>query len=52
MKFVRGDTHMTSTLTEGGGKNKMLSDGGGWGVCECSERPIFIFLLKNIGFAA
>ena len=29
----------------------MLSDAGDWGVSECSGRPIFIFLLKKIGFA-
>ena len=46
---------MTSTLRGEGGKTKMrcywtLAGGGGWGVNECSGRPIFIFLLKKIGF--
>ena len=45
---------MTSTLRGvgggGQGKNEMLSDVVGWGVRECSGRPVFIFfLLKNIG---
>ena len=31
-------------------KNEMLSDVEGWGVSEYSGRPIFIFLLKKIGF--
>ena len=37
---------MTSTWWGGGGggdKNEILSDLGGWGVSECSGRPIFIF---------
>ena len=25
----------------------MLSDAGGWGVRECSGRPIFIFFIKE-----
>ena len=48
--MVKGDTHMTSTLREGGGvKNEMLSDVGGWGggVSECSGSPIFIFFVKE-----
>ena len=34
---------------EGGrlGKNEMLPDVGGWGVSECSGRPIFIFFIKE-----
>ena len=28
----------------------MLLDVGGWGFSECSGRPIFVFLLKKIGF--
>ena len=45
---LRGDTHMTYTLKEGGrGKNEMLSDVGGWEVSECSGRPVFIFLIKE-----
>ena len=31
-------------------KNELLSDVVGWGVSECSGRPIFIFLLNKIGF--
>ena len=39
---------MTSTLRGGGdGKNEMLSDVGGWGVSECSGRPVFIFFIKE-----
>ena len=42
---------MTSTLRggvgDGGGKNDMLSDVGGWGVSKCSGRPIFIFFIKE-----
>ena len=58
-KQFTGDTHMTSTLRRGGGGRR----GGevlrqkwdvigrrGWRVSECSGRPIFIFLLKKIGF--
>ena len=44
---------MTSTLIGGGrqGKNEMLLDVGGLrGLRECSRRPVFIFLLKRIGF--
>ena len=51
------DTHMTSTLRRGvgggggqEGKNEMLLDAGVWEVSECSECPIFIFLLKEIDF--
>ena len=29
------------------GKNKMLSDVGGWGVREYSGRPVFIFFIKE-----
>ena len=36
---------------EGGRKNEMLSDVGGGG-SERSGRPIFIFLLKKIGFVS
>ena len=28
----------------------MLLDVGGWGVSECSGRPMFFFFLKEIGF--
>ena len=36
----------------GGGKQKRgVIGGGGGGVSECSASPIFIFLLKKIGFS-
>ena len=45
---------MTSTLRGGGGrgggwqgKNEMLSDVEGWGISECSGRPIFNFFIKE-----
>ena len=51
---------MTSTLKgvrgRGEGEEGEMSGGGviglwgGWGVRECSGLPIFIFLLKKIGF--
>ena len=50
--IFRGDTHMTSTL-RGWWRVREKGDvigGRGWGVNECSGRPIF-FLLKKIGFA-
>ena len=49
---IRGDRHMTPTLSEGGrggsgGKNERLLDvgggGGQGGVSKCSGHPIFIF---------
>ena len=48
----RGDTHMTSTFRGWGGglgKTEMLPDvsGWGWGINQCSERPIFIFFIKE-----
>ena len=51
--YIRVDTHMMFILRGVGdyGKNEMLPDVGGWGVNECSGRPIFIFLLKKIEFA-
>ena len=49
MKIKRGDTHMTSTLTEWG---LGWGEGGGIGVSEYSGSAIFIFFLfKKIGFA-
>ena len=49
MKIKRGDTHMTSTLTEW---DLGWGEGGGIGVSEYSGSAIFIFfLLKKIGFA-
>ena len=48
---IGSDTHMTSTLGVRGrrvqGKNEILLDVGGWGVRECSRRPIFIFFIKE-----
>ena len=32
------------------GQTEMLSDVGEWGVNECSRRPVFIFIIKKIGF--
>ena len=52
-----GVIHIWRPLWGGGGrvgvdKNEMLSDVSGWGVRECSGRPILFFLLlKKIGFA-
>ena len=39
------DVHFEETWGEGRDKNEML-----WGVRKCSGRPVFIFLLKKIGF--
>ena len=39
------DVHFEGTCGEGGDKNEML-----WGVDKCSGCPVFIFLLKKIGF--
>ena len=51
---IRGDTHMTSALREGGGEGGLglrqklvLSDVGEWGVTECSGRPIFFFIKES-----
>ena len=54
VSVVKGDTHMTSTLREGGVKNEMLSDVGGWGgeLASVLEVQYLFFLLKKIGFCA
>ena len=55
MFLIRDGTHMKSTLREWGyviGRcEEMLSDVMEWGVSEYFGSPIFIFLLKKIGFA-
>ena len=59
--MLRCDTHMTPTLKEGVcvcvwgggcrlGKNGMLSDVERWRFSECSGGPIFLLLLKKVGF--
>ena len=36
----------------GQGKNEMLSDVVGWGVRECSGRPVFFFFIKEYWISA
>ena len=50
--YIRGDTHMTSTLrgmAMGVGERQKWDVIGrrGWGFSECSGRPIFIFFIKE-----
>ena len=50
LSYIRGDTNMMSTLKGGGGGVRQKLDvigRRGWGVGECSGRPIFIFFNKE-----